>query len=533
MSAPGLAWPSGVFKGFSWHTADPRKVALAVERVETLRKKGGKTAVEWKSYLALADGLYLPWKNPASFAAGYMWFSRNVGDLVSEPGQTCNWRVEGHRNGFDPATGVSNAAAAPSASAATRSASAGAASAAAAAPSGLNSPAPSAPAAVRRRLRSKTPVANTLVGEASRHYASATKASAVDASAINASVLSGSEVGTLSACPVLLFSEGQQELERRHKAYALGPQLGQGSFGTCFSGTRLADGSKVAVKALNEGLSQSRFAFVEAHVLDRCRSHAHIPKLLDVFIHEQKYHLVMEYGGVDLDKFMRSASADEVSTSIARRIIAQVASALRCLHGLGLVHADVKPSNIFVSTATDGEVRSMLGDVGNVLDADPRARAPRAICAQTLWWRAPEVLLGSQDFASAIDIWSLGLVLAELGGWRFQTRLQETTASEVGYAFALFQQLGTPQVPELTSLPLWMPETPNFSRRPWPRSLVLCFGSPGLDALDSMLAWAPRLRPQARTPHDVRTYVRTYIRTYVLRRSVRGVSLLGIDVIIR
>ena len=108
------------------------------------------------------------------------------------------------------------------------------------------------------------------------------------------------------------------------------------------------------------------------------------------------------------------------------------------------------------------------------------------------------------------------MVLAELGGFRFQTRLQKDSASEVGYALALCQQLGTPVVPELTSLPLWRPLMPKFHRRPWPGALALQLGPPGIDILEAMLAWAPRLRPQAFSASCGHcTYPRTYVRTYV------------------
>ena len=76
------------------------------------------------------------------------------------------------------------------------------------------------------------------------------------------------------------------------------------------------------------------------------------------------------------------------------------------------------------------------------LQADPRLRATYGVpgSLQTLWWRAPEVLFGSQTFDQAIDLWSLGLVLAEMGdGSRFQAR----GASKKDYTEAIFKQLGT------------------------------------------------------------------------------------------
>ena len=306
------------------------------------------------------------------------------------------------------------------------------------------------------------------------------------------------------ACPALLLSLPEEELERRGKAYAFGRRLGQGTFGTCSLGFRQSDGKQVAIKALQEASGHRRHAFAEAHVLDRCREHPHIPTLLDVFLHRRQFHLVMEYAGDALDQFIGAtadeATADEARSlwpSVVRCITMQVASALGFIHATGLLHGDVKPQNIFVSTTPEGKVIAMLGDLGSVLEADPRARGCEVLVVQTLWWRAPEVLFGSGGFDQAIDIWSLGLVLAELGGSRFQDGFQDHGPCEVGYAFALFRQLGTPTTPELTGLPSWMPQCPKFRRTPWPGTVVVRLGASGLDLLDAMLEWAPTSRASA------------------------------------
>lgn len=393
--AQGSNWQTGTFLGFQWRSADPSKVAPALRRIDEIRARGGKTAIDWANFQALADGFYLPWKKRASFAAGYAWLCRVVGDLVAEPGQTCYWRCVGHRDGFDPALARETSASvdAPGASAA-------APSALAAPPDALASPPLAGPAASRRRLRSKTPGKTHVaaVGNTSALHARASCTAACQALAERALEAKVPAASALSACPVLLFSERREELERRGKAYDLGARLGEGSFGTCSLGTWLADGRQVAVKALREDLSDgsgARHAFVEAHTLDRCREHAHIPTLLDIFVRDGRFHLVMEFGGSDLSKMLQAAD-DVLAPSFVRDIIAQVASALVYLHGLGLVHADVKPANIFVATALAKGLHAMLGDVGNVLEANPRARAS-AVCAQTLWWRAPEVVFGSQE----------------------------------------------------------------------------------------------------------------------------------------
>jgi len=143
----------------------------------------------------------------------------------------------------------------------------------------------------------------------------------------------------------------------------------------------------------------------------------------------------------------------------------------------------------------------------HALQAQPRLRpflvAPGGL--QTLWWRAPEVHFGSQGFDQAIDIFSLGLVLAELGaGSRFQAEVVSDQAggagSDIAYSLALFKQLGTPQGEDFAAfatLPSW-PRVPHcFPGVPWSARLATRLGVAGVALLNAMLAWQATLRPQA------------------------------------
>ena len=142
-------------------------------------------------------------------------------------------------------------------------------------------------------------------------------------------------------------------------------------------------------------------------------------------------------------------------------------------------------------------ISGFLASYAGSCQADPRLRARGAADVQTLWWRAPEVLFGSRGFGRPIDVWSLGLVLAEMAGCRFQAATQEKTCNEVGYRTALFQQLGTPADAELRGLPNWPGQAPQFSPRPWPAATAALLGPCGVELLDATLAWAPAQRPTA------------------------------------
>ena len=111
----GQPWRSQeVFEGVYWHSCQQQTVLAARAERDKARSisKGRKTAVTWEGLLELPDGFYLPWRKPASWASGYGYFSRTLGTLVWERGQSSAWRVVGHPHGFDPLLVGSVAAAA-------------------------------------------------------------------------------------------------------------------------------------------------------------------------------------------------------------------------------------------------------------------------------------------------------------------------------------------------------------------------------------------------------------------------------------
>lgn len=124
--------------------------------------------------------------------------------------------------------------------------------------------------------------------------------------------------------------------------------------------------------------------------------------------------------------------------------------------------------------------------------------ARKELPVQTLCYRAPEVLFGDAHFGQAVDLWSVGLVLAELAGCRFhrQRNTQGEWTAEI-YASALFAQLGPPEGTSLTTLLLYPLSVPAGRRNRWPADTLARLGGLGLELLESLLAWEPGHRPQA------------------------------------
>ena len=125
--------------------------------------------------------------------------------------------------------------------------------------------------------------------------------------------------------------------------------------------------------------------------------------------------------------------------------------------------------------------------------------ARTGIEVQTLWYRAPEVLFGDRGFGPPVDMWSAGVVLAEVSGCRFVENSHGTSGSQVSYALAVFGQLGTPACQELVGLSLFPKAAPQFRKKAWPGDVWRCLGPRGVELLEGLLAFVPGDRLIAET----------------------------------
>ncbi|MCH99048.1 putative serine/threonine-protein kinase, partial [Trifolium medium] len=79
-------------------------------------------------------------------------------------------------------------------------------------------------------------------------------------------------------------------------------------------------------------------------------------------------------------------------------------------HSRGVLHRDIKGSNLLV----DNNGNLKIGDFGLATVHEPNSKVPLTSRVVTLWYRAPELLLGATDYGATIDLWSAGCILAEL-----------------------------------------------------------------------------------------------------------------------
>lgn len=93
-----------------------------------------------------------------------------------------------------------------------------------------------------------------------------------------------------------------------------------------------------------------------------------------------------------------------------KRYMHQLLSGLQHCHEKGILHRDIKGSNLLIDKT--GQLK--IGDFGLANYYEPREGRPLTNRVVTLWYRAPELLMGDTDYGVGIDLWSAGCLLAEM-----------------------------------------------------------------------------------------------------------------------
>jgi eukaryotic-like serine/threonine-protein kinase len=183
--------------------------------------------------------------------------------------------------------------------------------------------------------------------------------------------------------------------------YLLTDLLGRGGFGTVYAGRDLGGGGEVAVKVFSREEGFASRAAREARTASKLE-HPNIHSCLGVERDEEHAYLISKLVvGRRLDRA-------ELSDEEAVRAIAAVADALAHAHERGVVHRDVKPSNILVGD--DGAI--VLTDFGIARDQDARDQTMDERVLGTLSYMAPEQAAGEQA-TGATDVWAAALTLYE------------------------------------------------------------------------------------------------------------------------
>ncbi|MBE3049438.1 protein kinase [Candidatus Bathyarchaeota archaeon] len=160
------------------------------------------------------------------------------------------------------------------------------------------------------------------------------------------------------------------------------------------------------------GISQS--AIREMSLCTELR-HENVIKLVEIMLEDKCIFMVFEYAEHDLLQIIHHHNQQPrhpMTPAMVKSIMFQLLNGCQYLHTNWVLHRDLKPANIMVTSA--GEVR--IGDLGLArrFEKPLHSLFSGDKVVVTIWYRAPELILGSQHYTPAIDMWAVGCIFAEL-----------------------------------------------------------------------------------------------------------------------
>ncbi|KAG2732296.1 hypothetical protein G9P44_004713 [Scheffersomyces stipitis] len=188
-------------------------------------------------------------------------------------------------------------------------------------------------------------------------------------------------------------------------------KLGEGTYATVYKGRNRSTGAFVALKEINldseEGTPSTAIREIS---LMKELDHENIVTLYDVIHTENKLTLVFEYMDKDLKRYMEvHGNQGALDLKIVKSFMFQLLKGIMFCHDNRVLHRDLKPQNLLINNK--GELK--LGDFGlaRAFGIPFNTFSNEVV---TLWYRAPDVLLGSRAYTTSIDIWSAGCIFAEM-----------------------------------------------------------------------------------------------------------------------
>ncbi|KAL5222417.1 hypothetical protein ABZP36_027130 [Zizania latifolia] len=278
-------------------------------------------------------------------------------------------------------------------------------------------------------------------------------------------------------------------------------KVGEGTYGKVYKAREKATGRIVALKKTrlpedDEGVPPT--ALREVSLLRMLSQDPHVVRLLDLKQGQNKegqtiLYLVFEYMDTDLRKFIRGhlQNHQKIAAPTVKILMYQLCKGVAFCHGRGVLHRDLKPHNLLMDRKT---MALKIADLGlSRAFTVPLKKYTHEIL--TLWYRAPEILLGATHYSTPVDMWSVGCIFAEL----VTNRPLFAGDSEVQQLLHIFKLLGTPneQVwPGVSKLPNWH-EYPQWNPSKV-ADVVRGLDTDGLDLLEKMLHYEPAKRVSAK-----------------------------------
>lgn len=226
-----------------------------------------------------------------------------------------------------------------------------------------------------------------------------------------------------------------------------------------------------------------------------------ISGLLTAFLSFALLHTLM------MQEIIKAHHATSILTDgMVRSLLWQILNGINYLHSNWIIHRDLKPCNVLVIGAAANKDAGMvkIADLGlaRIYQAPLKPLSENGVVV-TIWYRAPEILLGAKHYTKAIDMWAVGCIFAEL---MIRTALfpgAEKKASSSELQLNQLQKIAgwagklTPEIwPDCVKLPHWNAiqnmtpdDTATYAKHR--QTILTHYGDDALDLLNAMLNYHP------------------------------------------
>ncbi|GAB2277924.1 Cyclin-dependent kinase F-4 [Dionaea muscipula] len=271
--------------------------------------------------------------------------------------------------------------------------------------------------------------------------------------------------------------------------YKIIKEVGDGTFGSVWRAINKQTGEVVAIKKMKK----KYYSWEECINLREVKSlrkmnHPNIVKLKEVIREHDVLHFVFENMECNLYQLMKERGKGFSEVEV-RNWCFQVFQGLAYMHQRGYFHRDLKPENLLV---TKDIIK--IADFG--LAREITSEPPFTEYVSTRWYRAPEVLLQSPIYTSAVDMWAMGAIMAEL----FTLRPLFPGLSEADEIYKICSIMGCP-TEDSWAHGLLLARSMNYQFPQFPgvhlSALVPSASKDAISLMTSLCSWDPCKRPTA------------------------------------
>ena len=355
------------------------------------------------------------------------------------------------------------------------------------------------------------------------------------------------EITSQQNLPRLLFTKRHHQMKngnhskskciqskQRHRYRPInGKTLGSGAYGTVYAAIDTLTNRQVAIKVIKPQTDDALLCPTTIREIGLLKQiqHKNIVNLLQIE-HQSKtstIFLVFERAQYDLKKFWNkfykkhnfcsyyhSQSESVITIWLLKNIMVQIIEAISFLHGIKVIHRDIKPQNILLFEGSDG-LTVKLADFGLARgNNSPNLSLTTEVV--TLWYRPIELLLGCKVYDKSVDVWAIGCVLYELitneplfpAQCQIETifKIYQLTPNVISvlllciYSLTVHRMMGTPSMinwSTLESLRYYQAKMPQFRKTEWAtKHIAFCHVDVSVtDLLDKLMKLNPSQRISA------------------------------------